>query len=118
MYLVKKQTSINPADKGENYTDICNLRQAGNVLKPEQIKAGGYYIYKEKHGMVSLVKVIRVIVKDDWIGFHLMVKRVLYSPWDIPKGRIFEVGLNLTVSTTSWHFEPGMLLVKSEPKPI
>lgn len=94
---------------------IHRLRQAGQVIRPDRIKVGSYYLYKEKHGMVCIVKILEDTSKDDWIGFRMMVKRVLYACWHIPKNCVFEAGYHsLSDYPSAWHVEPALVLLDSQ----
>lgn len=116
MFLIKSKTNI----KGDiTFNDSCyvqHLRQAESVLTPDQISVGGYYVYKEKFGIVALVKVLEDISIQGWTGYRIMIKRVLYSPWQIPKNAVLEIGFGTEPISyqNSWHFEPGMMLVKCD----
>lgn len=94
---------------------IHQLRQAGNMLRPDRIEVGGYYLYKEKYGMVCIVKILENTSKEDWVGFRMMVKRVIYSCWHIPKNCVFEAGYHASQGYSSaWHLEPSMVLLDSQ----
>ncbi len=115
MRLIQAHTQTNPATRQDgSYTN--RVRETGIVLSLNELKTGGYYLFKEKFGMVALVKVIQNTSTHGWIGFRFKIKRILYSPWDIPVGTIFEKGYSPDTSAfpTSWHFEPCMLLIKTE----
>jgi len=116
MYLLNSKLNSTP-DCSINDVEYLNfLRQPGEKLKPNQIKVGGFYLYKEKFGMVAVVKVLKDTSESDWVGFRLMVKQVLYSCWNIPKGAVFDVGCNLNhfKHHTSWQLEPSLSLLKSQ----
>lgn len=118
MFLIKAKTDN---DSNRTLKDSCyvqQLRQAENVLTPNRIKTGGYYIYKEKFGIVALVKVLEDICEEGWVGYRIMIKRILYSPWQVPKNTVFEIGCSTETPSgqPSWHFEPGMILVKSDKR--
>lgn len=101
--------------QNSDYRYIHQIRQVGNIIRPDRIKIGGYYLYKEKHGMICIVKILECTSKEDWIGFRLMVKRVLFSSWYVPKNYVFEAGCHDRVGfPSSWHFEPGMVLLGSQ----
>lgn len=117
MRLIKGQTQTNPVSGQENW---CTNRfiEKGTILSPSDLKIGGYYLFKEKFGMIALVKVIQDTSTQGWTGFRLKIKRILFSPWDVPVGTVFEKGYCPETSAlpTSWHFEPCMLLIKSDKK--
>ncbi|ADG82156.1 hypothetical protein TherJR_1296 [Thermincola potens JR] len=108
----KSETAIDKQVKDGWF--IHGLRQPGELVDPDQVQVGGYYIYKEKFGMVTIVKVIEKLSENGWSGFRLMIKRVLYSPWPVQKGTVFEAGYytKLFSYPTSWHLEPCMSLIK------
>lgn len=112
--LIQANTQSVPAAGQENPC-IHRLREPGTILSVKEVKTGGYYIFKEKFGMVAVVKVVQNTSTEDWAGFRLKIKRILYSPWNVPVGTVFEQGYSPETSTlpTSWHFEPCMSLVKS-----
>lgn len=92
---------------------VHQLRKPGIIIDPAEIVPGGHYIYKEKHGVVAIVKVLEDISQNDWIGFRLMVKRVLYSPWPIKAKTLFEAGYYSKFGyPSSWHFEAYLNMVK------
>lgn len=108
-----KSFAIN--EQNNDYWYIHQLRQAGNIIRPDEVKVGGYYLYKEKHGMVCIVKLLENTSKNDWVGFRMMVKRVFYSCWHIPKNCLFEAGYHAANEyPSSWHFEPGLVLLDSQ----
>lgn len=116
MHLIRQKHNISSCQ----WEYINNLRQDGIPQKPEEIRIGGYYLYKERHGMVALVKVVNKTFKDGWVNFTLLVKRVLFTPWEVRRGTVFEVGLdiNYTNYPGSWHFEAGMTIIKSSTHSI
>lgn len=116
MYLLKGKSKTTIEKQSGDFWYVHRLRQTGKILDPEQIKIGEYYLYKEKFGMVSVVKVIEDTSNDGWVGFRLLVKRVLYSSCQVPKGTVIETGYYRESFSypTSWHFEPGMTLIQSK----
>lgn len=118
MFLINAKAKTNFMDSItlEESCHVQQLRQANNILPPDQIRVGGYYIYKERFGIVALVKVVKDISHQGWAGYRVMIKRVLYSTWHIPKNTELELGFSTKEMTypTSWHFEPGMVLVKCD----
>lgn len=98
----------------DSWKNIQELKEIQNVVDYQEIREKGYYLYKEKFGMVSLVKILEKTTHPDWMGFRLMVKRVLHSPWLVPHKMVFEVGYNPKMQSTpnSWHFEPGLVRVE------
>lgn len=118
MRLIQAKTQIKP-NTGQESRYIHRLRETGVILPFDQLKVGGYYIYKENFGMVVLVRFLENTSTESWKGFRLKIKKVLYSPWDIPAGTVFETGYSpeTSVFPTSWHFEPCMLLIKSDQIP-
>ncbi len=115
MYLTKSKTGVTTENQSHDFEHINSIRQVGKVLSPDQIKVGGYYIYKERYGMVIMVKILEDISRDGWTGYRLMVKQVLYACWTVPRGTVFEAGYYAKNYNyhTSWHFEPGMSLITS-----
>lgn len=113
VYTQNKKLAVNV--QNNNYLYIHQLRQPGNIIRPDTVKVGGYYLYKEKHGMVCIVKILEDTSKKDWTGFSMIVKRVLYSCWDIPKNCVFEAGYHAAQDyPSSWHFEPAMELLDNK----
>jgi hypothetical protein len=98
--------------QNDDWRYIHLIRQSGNIIRPDRIKVGGYYLYKEKHGMVCMVKILEDTSKEDWIGFRMMVKRVLYSCWHVPRNCVFEAGYHATQGyPKAWHLEPTLELL-------
>lgn len=116
MFLIKAKSNINSNETLDDSCYIQQLRRIENLLPTEHIKTGGYYIYKEKFGIVALVKVLEDMSEEDWAGYRVIIKRVLYSPWQIPKNTVLEIGFSKETKAypPSWHFEPGMMLVKCD----
>ena len=119
MYLLKSNTAeVNQQNKEVLYK--YRQRMTGQIISPDQIEVGSYYLYKEKFGMVCIVKIIEDTTQNGWVGFRMMVKRVIYSCWQVPKGTTFEAGYYSAAFTypTSWHLEPSMSLIKSDYHPL
>lgn len=96
----------------QDHRHLQQLKQPGAVIPPDRIKVGGYYIYKENHGMVCIVKILESTSQEEWIGYRLMVKRVVYSYWSVPKNYVFETGYHLAQGhPIAWHLEPAMVLL-------
>lgn len=116
MYLVRDNQTLSTINIKDNQAwYIQNLRKTANIVHISQIKAGGYYLYKEKFGLVALVKVLKISTHDNWVDFRFIVKQVLYSCWHVPEKTILETGY-CTENTNypgSWHLEPGLCLIKA-----
>ncbi len=92
---------------------IHSLRSPGEVIDPREAQLGGYYIYKEKFGMVAIVKVVKTMSENGWAGYLFKVRRVLFSPWQVTKGSVFEAGYYAEGGAlpSSWHLEPCVSLL-------
>lgn len=114
MYVINNRAEIDTNHQStDSWKNVQELKEIQNIVDYQEVKEKGYYLYKEKFGMVSLVKVMGKTSHQDWVGFRLMVKRVLHSPWPVPKRMVFEVGYNPEIHPrpNSWHLEPGLVTV-------
>lgn len=120
MFLLKSKSKATLEMQSEMQSSeswyIHRLRQPGKIIDPGQIQVGGYYLYKEKFGMVAVVKIIENTSNTGWVGFRLLIKRVLYSCSQVPKGTVIETGFcaESFKYPTAWHFEPSLTLLQSD----
>lgn len=114
MHLIRENATICDAKSANDYLYINNLREIKCKIELNKVKVGGYYLYKEKFGMVAVVKVLKNTSTESWNSYLIKVNRVLFSTLDIPKGTVFEVGCSSTSSSKhSWHFEPFFSLIRA-----